>query len=132
MKTTPTEPKRRAYRPLIDADYRERDVVGPLRGELRMAYRAVRALLRGLGPQRTYASNRSVMFARRHCFAFVRPRKSFLEICFFADRPIRGSGLKVTKRSRRKHAHTCRVERADQVPGLNAWLTEAYALASPG
>lgn len=121
--------KRRAYKPLIEAEYKERDVVGGLRGELRVAWRVLRSLARGLGPQRLYASNRSVMFARRHCYAFVRPRSTFLEVCFFARHPIRGAGLKVRKRSSRKHAHTFKVERAEHVDALMPWLEEAYLLA---
>ena len=121
--------KRRAYRPLIDRAYEEREVVGSLRGELKYAWRALRRLARELGPQRRYASNRSVMFARRHCYAFVRPRVRFLEVCFFLDRAVRGAGLKVRKRSSRKHAHAFKLERADQVGALEEWLREAYLLA---
>jgi len=121
--------RRRPFKPLDDREYEERDVVGALKGELREAWRTLKRLARGLGPQRTYASNRSVMFARAYVYAFVRPRKSFLEVCFFADRPLRGAGLKVRARSPRKHAHTFKLERADQVAALEPRLAKAYLLA---
>ena len=129
MKARSTK-KRRAFQPLVARDYRERDVVGELRGELRDAWRALRAFARTLGGQRIYASNKSVMFARRHCYAFVRPRKTFLEVCFFSDRAIRGPGLKVSRRSSRKLAHSLRLERAEQIDAhLTGWLREAFLLA---
>ena len=38
------------------------------------------------GRQRIYASHNWIMFARKTCYAFVRPKRSFLELCIFLGR----------------------------------------------
>ena len=36
-----------------------------------------------------YASHNSMMFSRKSCYFFVRPKKSFLEVCVFLGRPLK-------------------------------------------
>ena len=38
------------------------------------------------GDQRIYASHKSIMFARESCYFFVRPKRTFLELCVFLGR----------------------------------------------
>ena len=84
-----------------------------------------------LGKQRVYTSERAIMFARRICHAFVRPKKSYLELCFFLDHPVRSAEVKVQARSKVKFAHTYRLVHPDQVePPLTDWLRKAYDLGN--
>ena len=41
------------------------------------------------GEQRVYASHSSIMFSRRACYFFVRPKKKMLEVCFFLGRAVK-------------------------------------------
>lgn len=82
-----------------------------------------------LGEQRIYTSEKAIMFARRICHAFVRPKKAYLELCFFLDHPLDSSDVKVQERSSKKYGHTIRVVHADQIEEpLTDWLKEAYEL----
>ena len=69
------------------------------------------------------------MFARKTCYAFVRPHKSFLELIFFLarreDSPMLVKAVPVTKT---KFGHQFKVVHADQVEApLTDWLAEAFA-----
>ena len=70
------------------------------------------------------------MFARDTCYAFVRPKKSLLELCIFLGREVKAPQIRrADRRSRTKVAHTIRVTHRDEVePPLTDWLREAYAL----
>ena len=82
-----------------------------------------------MGEQRIYTSEKAIMFARRICHAFVRPKKSYLELCFFLNRPLKNADVKVQERSKVKYAHTFRLVHSDQVEEpLTDWLREAYEL----
>jgi hypothetical protein len=83
----------------------------------------------GLGEQRIYTSEKAIMFARRICHAFVRPKKSYLELCFFLDRPLKTAEVKVQERSKVKYAHSFRLVHPDQIEEpLTDWLKEAFEL----
>ena len=83
-----------------------------------------------LGEQRVYASHHSIMFARKTCYFFVRPRKSFLEVCLFLGRPVKAPQIKrVENPSRAKVANLVHVRHRDEVEApLTDWLREAYEL----
>src|SRR5690349_2280394 len=51
--------------------------------DLQDAWAALKANLLGLGEQELRHSHRSIMFARKTCYAFVRPKKAFIELNFF-------------------------------------------------
>src|ERR1700729_1785243 len=70
--------------------YTEARLIDGLDEDLRDAWHKLRAFAAGLGPQRIYASALSIMFARKVCYFFVRPRKTFLEVWFFLPRKIKG------------------------------------------
>ena len=55
--------------------------------DLQDAWERLREAAVALGEQRIYASHSSIMFSRKSCHFFVRPKKSFLEFCVFLGRP---------------------------------------------
>ena len=57
--------------------------------DLRDAWERFRETAADLGEQRIYASHNSIMFARASCYAFVRPKRSKLEVCIFLAREAR-------------------------------------------
>jgi len=99
--------------------------------DLREAWERLRDSAAELGDQRIYASHKSIMFSRRSCYVFVRPKRTFLEVCVFLDRALTTSLVRrVEPSSKSKFAHLIRVTHRDQVEApLTDWLAEAYALA---
>ena len=58
------------------------------------------------GDQRVYASHSSIMFSRRACYFFVRPKKKMLELCFFLGRTVKSPLVRrAMAASRTKVAH---------------------------
>jgi hypothetical protein len=55
-----------------------------LSDDLRDAWERLRDTAAAFGEQRIYASHNSIMFSRKSCYFFVRPKKSFLEVCVFS------------------------------------------------
>src|SRR6187401_3270815 len=96
--------------------------------DLREAWERLRETAGEFGEQRIYASHSSIMFSRKACYFFVRPKKSFLEICIFLGRPIRSPQIRRADRvSKGKVAHMLRVTHRDEVEApLTDWLREAY------
>ena len=80
------------------------------------------------GDQRIYASGRCIMFSRKACYFFVRPRRTALEVCVFLGRTIRHPRVRRTDAaSRTKIAHVVHVVHRDEVePPITDWLAEAY------
>ena len=54
--------------------------------DLQDAWERLRETAVELGEQRIYASHNSIMFSRKSCYFFVRPKRSFLEVCVFLGR----------------------------------------------
>jgi hypothetical protein len=98
--------------------------------DLQEAYARLREAAVEFGEQRIYASHHSIMFARKSCYFFVRPKKSFLEVCIFLGRSIRMPQIRrVEPSSKSKLAHFVRITHRDEVePPITDWLREAYAL----
>jgi len=96
--------------------------------DLRDAWERLRETAADFGEQRIYASHRSIMFSRRACYFFVRPKKSALEVVFFLRRTLRAPQVRRTERpSRSKTAHVVQIRHRDEVePPLTDWLREAY------
>jgi hypothetical protein len=97
---------------------------------LRDAWERLRETAVEFGDQRIYASHNSIMFARKTCYSFVRPKRRMLEVCFFLGRTLRAPLVrKAMPASRTRIAHIVHVVHRDQVePPLTDWLKEAYAL----
>jgi hypothetical protein len=98
--------------------------------DLRDAWERLRETAVEFGDQRIYASHNSIMFARKACYFFVRPRRNFLEVWFFLRRRLRAARVKSVKpSSKTKFAHLVQVRHRDEVEApLTEWLQEAYAL----
>ena len=99
--------------------------------DIRDAWERLREAAVEFGEQRIYASHHSIMFARRACYFFVRPRHKYLELCIFLGRPLKGPLVRnVMPSSRSKFANLVRVVHRDQVePPLTDWIGEAYTFA---
>jgi hypothetical protein len=96
--------------------------------DLRDAWERLRETVVEFGEQRIYASHKSIMFARKVCYFFVRPKKSALEVVFFLGRPLKAPRVRRTDRtSATKVAHTINIRHRDEVePPITDWLREAY------
>ena len=101
--------------------------------DLREAWERLRQSAVELGEQRIYASHHSIMFARRTCYAFVRPKRTFLELCVFLGRTVRAPQVRrAIPSSKTKVAHLVPIRHRDQVePPITDWLREAYAWQDP-
>ena len=101
-----------------------------LSDDLREAWECLRETAVEFGEQRIYASHHSIMFSRRTCYFFVRPKPSYLEVVFFLGRTVRSPKVRnAVQSSRLRTAHVMRVIHRDEVEApLIDWLREAYAL----
>jgi len=108
----------------------ERALTQDLPEDLRDAWERIREAATELGEQRIYASHHSIMFARKSCYAFVRPKRSFLELCIFLARTVRSPRIRrAVSSSKTKVAHIIQVRHRDEVETpLIDWLGEAYHL----
>ena len=104
--------------------------------DLQDAWARLRETAAALGDQRIYASHKSIMFSRRSCYAFVRPKKRFLEVCIFLRRAVKGPQIRrIDRASKSKLVHIIHVTHRDEVEApITDWLEEAYELSdlAPG
>ena len=98
--------------------------------DLQDAWQRLREEAVALGEQRVYASHKSIMFSRKSCYCFVRPKKQFLEVCLFLGRTVAGPAVRRSApTSATKIAHTLHIRHRDQVEApLTDWMAEAYGL----
>jgi hypothetical protein len=96
--------------------------------DLREAWDRLRETAVEFGEQRIYASHNSIMFSRKSCYFFVRPKKSFLEVCVFLGRPITAPQVRRSDASsKNKYANIIRLRHRDEVEApITDWLREAY------
>lgn len=97
--------------------------------DLKDAWQKIRALGESLGEQRIYASGRAIMFSRKVCYFFVRPKKSYLEVVIFLkEKTFEDLFKSIAPVSKTKFAHTFRLIHSDQVEGeLADAVARAYA-----
>ena len=109
----------------------ERALTQDLSDDLRDAWERLRESAVEFGEQRIYASHHSIMFARKCCYFFVRPKRSALELVVFLGRVVRAPQIRRIERpSQKKVAHIIHVVHRDQVePPLTDWLREAFAVS---
>src|SRR5215208_2845707 len=98
--------------------------------DLQDAWARIRETAVEFGDQRVYASGTAIMFSRRSCYFFVRPKRSFLEVVVFLDRFVKSPRVRrVEPKSKTKWAHIIQVRHRDEVePPLTDWLRDAYDL----
>jgi hypothetical protein len=102
-----------------------------LSDDLRDAWERLRETAVEFGDQRIYASHSSIMFSRKSCYFFVRPKRKFLEVCVFLGRTVKASRIRrVDRASKSKIAHILRITHRDEVEApITDWLREAYDLS---
>src|ERR687892_2892463 len=84
--------------------------------DLRDAWERLRETAASFGEQRIYASHKSIMFSRKSCYFFVRPKKSFLEVCVFLGRGLKAPQVRrVDQASKSKAVNFIRITHRDQV-----------------
>src|SRR5919106_135431 len=84
--------------------------------DLRDAWERLRETALAFGPQRIYASHHCIMFSRDACYFFVRPKKSFLEVCVFLGRRLKSPRIRrVDASSKSKFVHIIQVRHRDEV-----------------
>jgi hypothetical protein len=101
-----------------------------LSDDLKDAWERIRETAVELGEQRIYASHHSIMFARKACHFFVRPKRKYLELFIFLTRSVKSPLVhSVVESSKIKRAHSIRIVHRDQVePPITDWMKEAYEL----
>ena len=106
----------------------EAALTADLSEDLREAWERLRETAVAFGDQRIYASLNSIMFSRKACYLFVRPKAKFLEICIFLGRTVTSPQIKrAVAASRVKVAHLVQVRHRDEVEApLTDWMREAY------
>ena len=88
----------------------EAALTADLSADLRDAWERLRETAAEFGDQRIYASHNSVMFSRKSCYFFVRPKKSFLEVCVFLGRTVKAPQVRrIDRASKTKVVHFIRV-----------------------
>ena len=102
-----------------------------LSDDLRDAWERLRETAVAFGDQRIYASHKSIMFSRKACYFFVRPKRNFLEVCVFLGRALKAPQVRrVDRASKTKVVHVIQVRHRDEVEApLTDWLCEAYQLS---
>src|SRR5580704_16176206 len=99
--------------------------------DLRDAWQRLRETAISFGEQRIYASHHSIMFSRKTCYFFVRPKQKYLELCVFLGRRLEAPHVRrVDQASKSKLYHLMRIITRD---GIEAPITdsqqEAYDLS---
>lgn len=101
--------------------------------DLRDAWERLRETAADFGEQRIYASHHSIMFSRKACYLFVRPKAKYLELCVFLGRALKDPRVrKPTATSKTKWANVIRIVHRDEVEApISDWMREAYDFAAP-
>lgn len=99
--------------------------------ELQEAWERLRQTAVSFGDQRIYASHKSIMFSRKSCYFFVRPKKNVLEVCVFLGRTVKAPQVRrVEQASKSKIVHVLNIRHRDEVEApITDWLREAYGLS---
>ena len=99
--------------------------------DLREAWERLRETAADFGEQRIYASHNSIMFSRTSCYFFVRPKKSFLEVCVFLPRALKALQVRRAEPSSKvKFYNLIQIRHRDEVETpITDWLREAYDFA---
>jgi hypothetical protein len=110
----------------------EAALTGDLSEDLQDAWERLRETAVAFGGQRIYASHKSIMFSRKSCYFFVRPKRKFLEVCVFLGRPVNAPQIRrVDRSSKSKVVHFIHITHRDQVEApITDWLREAYDLSA--
>ena len=99
--------------------------------DLREAWERLRETAVSFGDQRIYASHNSIMFSRKSCYFFVRPKRNFLEVCVFLGRAVKAPQVRrADPASKSKFVNIIQIRHRDEVEApVTDWLEEAYGLS---
>ena len=99
--------------------------------DLQDAWERLRETAASFGEQRIYASHKSIMFSRKSCYFFVRPKRNFLEVSVFLGRALKAPQIRrVDRVSKSKVVHVIHIRHRDEVEApITDWLQEAYELS---
>jgi hypothetical protein len=99
--------------------------------DLQDAWERLREIAAEFGDQRIYASHKSIMFSRKSCYFFVRPKRNFLEVCAFLGRTLKAPQVRrVMPASKTKKVHVLHIRHRDEVEApITDWLQEAYEVS---
>jgi hypothetical protein len=99
--------------------------------DLQEAWDRLRETAVSFGDQRIYASHKSIMFSRKSCYFFVRPKRNMLEVCVFLGRGLEAPQVRrVESASKSKVVNFIHIRHRDEVEApITDWLREAYALS---
>jgi hypothetical protein len=99
--------------------------------DLQDAWARLRETAISFGDQRIYASHHSIMFSRTSCYFFVRPKRTYLEVCVFLGRTLNAPQVRrILPASKSKLAHLLQIRHRDEVEApVTDWLREAYELS---
>ena len=99
--------------------------------DLQDAWERLRETAVSFGDQRIYASHKSIMFSRKSCYFFVRPKRTFLEVCVFLGRTLKAPQVRRSDpASKSKIYHIIQIRHRDEVEApITDWLREAYELS---
>jgi len=99
--------------------------------DLQDAWERLRETAVSFGDQRIYASHKSIMFSRKSCYFFVRPKRNFLEVCVFLGRTVKAPQVRRSDpASKSKIYHIIQIRHRDEVEApITDWLREAYELS---
>jgi hypothetical protein len=108
----------------------EAALTADLSDDLRDAWERLRETAADFGDQRIYASGTAIMFSRKSCYFFVRPRTKDLQVCVFLGRAVRAPQVRrVERKSTSKVVNIIHITHRDEVESPFAdWLKEAYDL----
>jgi len=108
----------------------ESALTADLSEDLRDAWERIRETAAAFGDQRIYASGTAIMFSRKSCYFFVRPRRSHLQVCVFLSRAVRAPQVRrVERKSTTKLVNIVHITHRDEVESpFVDWLREAYDL----
>jgi hypothetical protein len=110
--------------------FTEAELIDGLDEDLRDAWQKLRDFAAGLGLQRIYASALSIMFSRKVCYFFVRPKKTFLEVWIFLPHKIEGLKFMSSPAKKIRYCNLFKLVHADQVEApLTDWIREAFDYA---
>jgi hypothetical protein len=108
----------------------EAALTADLSEDLKDAWERLRETAAAFGDQRIYASGSAIMFSRKSCYFFVRPKRAFLQVCVFLGRAIRAPQVRrVETKSTSKLVNIIHITHRDEVESpFVEWLREAYDL----
>lgn len=115
---------------VFDWNVSEAELTIGMEEELRDAWEKLRAFASDLGPQRIYASPQAIMFSKKVCYFYVRPKKKHIEVWIFLPRKVDGLKSIPVATTKVKFSNMFKLVHEDEVEEpLTEWIREAFHFA---